>query len=415
MPAITAAIVAAFGTSQAAAAAGVNEVEPDDTAGNRAQPAFDADGVRIGGFVVYPDVMLSANYESNIYASDTNIVSDLAVTVAPQIAITRNDPGSRYQVNAQAQFRRYLSNSSLNDEQYHLYGAGFRELNTRTIVSGSFNVSRLTAERGTYQNDLTIGGPLREFVLEGQIGVNQRFNRVRVEGTGHYNRARFSDVALGNGAFLDQSFRDQGTAGITAAMLYDMSPRFGLEARGSFDKLKYVDQRPAFNRDATSYSVTGGAHYELSQLLTIAGGIGLRDHNFQNPGFRSIRGVALYGKVRWYPTPLISLRFDLTQTTSSSAFDQVSAVSVTEGRSSFDYEYRRNVIISGNVSLSNDHYGEVSATSRRVSVGTQVAWKANKVVRITGTAGFESRSQAAAGFIPGYNSFRVGLSVTLTR
>lgn len=390
-------------------------MEPDDVAGNRSQPAYEATGISLGSFRIFPSLGAGAEFNSNIYARSTDVLSDLALTVTPSLRVARTEPGSSIELSASAPLRRYAALSGLNDDQFFLSGSMFREVSGRTVLRAAFDVSKSTANRGTIENGLQIGGPLRQTSFGATAGISHPFNRLTLEAAARANRTTYGTVALENGASLDQSFRDDTMTGVTVSTSYELSPRFSAVARGSFDRFNFDDSRPASNRSANASSATLGATYDLTHLLTVAGGVGVRQLNFRNSLFEDVTGLALYGLVRFYPTRLISIRLDVSQTTTTSVFDQVSAVVVTRAKSGFDYEYRRNVIVSGSAALSNEHYGAVDATSQHYSVDGSVSWRPNRTLRMTGSAGIEGRRKAVAGLAPEYNSIRVSVALSIAR
>ncbi|HEY5608680.1 MAG TPA: outer membrane beta-barrel protein, partial [Alphaproteobacteria bacterium] len=47
------------------------EVERGETVMSRARPDYDPIGLRLGGFVLYPELWLQESYDSNIFATPT--------------------------------------------------------------------------------------------------------------------------------------------------------------------------------------------------------------------------------------------------------------------------------------------------------------------------------------------------------
>ena len=142
---------------------------------------------------------------------------------------------------------------------------------------------------------------------------------------------------------------------------------------------------------------------------------GLRKHDFKNTGFGDISGLALNARLRWYPSRLVSVRFDLAQNTTTSSFDSVSAVTVTSARASADYEFRRNVLFGADLEGAHEKYSGPGASSNRVALYGRTTWKLNRSLKLSGRIGYERRGQSAVAFIPSYDAFRVGLTLSLAR
>lgn len=386
--------------------------EPSDVAGNRAQPAYDAIGIRVGNIMVRPTLTVSPEYSSNIFADPDISRSDLAVGITPAITAAIVAPGASLSLYGEAKFRRYARYSSQDDEQYRIELNGSTELPEDFTLQTGLSWGETTAARGTVGNDLTVGDPLKQRDLRTRVALRKNFNRLYAGASFSATRSTYGDVQLGNGAAIDQSFRNGQQAGGEVSLGYEMSPLLAVEAQARYEIYDYRDARPLSNRDAKGYSLAAGLRYQITQLLLAQFNVGLREHDFDNPLFARIRGVSLSGRLRWYPTPLISLRADLDQSTTTSALDQVSAVTVTDLKAGVDYEYRRNILLTLESGISFEDYGEIGATAKRFSVTGRTEWKINRWLRLGGYASFNSRTGANSMLIRGYSSVQTGVRIS---
>lgn len=387
--------------------------EPSDVAGNRQQPAYDPIGIRAGKLMIRPNLTVSPDFSSNVFTTANDAQSDTSVSIVPSVTAVISEPGANFSLYGEARIRRYATYASQDDEQFRVDASGSTELLSGFLLNAGIGWADTTAGRGTFANDLSVGEPLKMRELRSRISLRKSFNRLYASMGLSAARSTYDDVDLGDGLTVDQSFRDSRRWGSNLTLGYEVSPLLALQARGTYDVYRYNDPRPLSNRDAESYSVGLGLRYGITQMLTAELNVGLRQHKFENPLFATIKGVALFGRVRWYPTPLVSVRADLAQSTSTSTLDQVSAVTVTDFTLGADYEFRRNVLITAETAIAFEDYGQIGAEAKRLSVTGRVEWKVNRWLKVGGFATLNNRFGSGSGSIRDYSAAQTGVRMTL--
>jgi len=403
------------GMSHAACAQEVVGGDTLDAAGTRSQPAYDALGIRLGSFLLYPTMSTSAAFDSNVFARSVARQSDASVTVVPALTLRRTAPGQELSLDANARLRRYATLISQDDEQYRVDAAGrFQVGDGATIVSGHAAWSSETATRGTFENGLQTGDPLKKETVNGEFSVQHRFNRLTARIGASGQRFVFDDVRLAGGSVLDQSYRNGVQFGSSVGLSYQLGPRVSAQVQGSIQKFDYDDPNLITSRDATGYSMTAGGSYEVTRLFYFDFGVGFRKHNFKNVLFSDSSGLALQSSLRWYPSPLLSVRFDISQATSTNSSALVAAVEVTSAKLGADYELKRNLTFTIGSELSREDYGRNQGTSTFLSFEARLNWKLNRWLRVAPSASFQSR-RGSTSARQTFDAFRAGLGVTLAR
>lgn len=389
--------------------------EPRDAAGSRAQPEYDPLGIHVGTATIYPTLSVSSVYDTNVFAESTDADSDLAFTVTPAVRAEISDARRIIAVNARARVRRYVQLTEQNDEQYYANALGRLNFGGRGYLQTNLGWSLSSPSRGTYQNSLQRGTPLREERLNGQVVADYRFNRLRLHGTVNTEKFDYDDVELDDGTIIDQDYRDGTQVGANLEAYYQVSSRISLVAQGSVDKFEYKDPDPLRNRDAVGTTVTAGALYEVTELFSFQLGVGYRKHDFDNPLLPDIDGLAFNGRMRWYPTPLISVKLDLNQSTDTSTLNEVSAVTVSSAVLETDYELRRNNILTARLEYSHERYSGLNENSAFMSASVRSEWKLNRWMRLAGSLTYDRRASGGSVAIPEFDALRGMLTVTLAR
>ncbi|MEH6756667.1 MAG: outer membrane beta-barrel protein [Parasphingorhabdus sp.] len=387
--------------------------EPEDVAGNRSQPDYDPMGIKLGSFVLRPTLSISPDFNSNIFTQKDDAKSDASVTITPTITAALKRPGQSFAVTGRMKARRYANFNGQNYEEYRLDTSGFAELPEAITLAANVGWSESTTSRGSFENDLQIGSPLKKRDFSSSLFLKKRFNRLSIDGAFTASKFTYGDVRLDSGVVIDQGFRDGHRIGGRVGAAFGISPLLSFQVKGSYDSFDYNEPRALFDRDAHSYSLTAGLRYELTRLLVAEINAGLRRHKFKNSTFPDIEGLALSAQLRWYPTPLVSVRMDLDQSTTTSSFDSVSAVTVTNFKLGADYEYRRNVVLSAEIQGSLEEYQGIEAAAKRVSITGRAEWKLNRRFSLRGYSSFDIRTGSGSPLVPSYNAFKAGGSVVL--
>ena len=399
-------------------AAQAQELNPSDapeSAGNRPQPGYDPLGIRVGGATVYPSIALTSAYDSNVLAASTDAQSDLALTLTPAIRVNAEHPNRTLGLNAYARLRRYTELHRQNDEQYFASALARQNIGSSGTVEANASWSLTSPSRGTYENSLQNGDPLRETRLTAKTAGTYRFNRLKLRAQVTGEKFNYDDVTLDDGTVIDQTYRNGYRIGGSLEAYYALGSRFSLVVQGAVNEFDYKDKDPARNRDARGTWITAGGLYEVTSLFNVQLGIGHRKHDFDNPLFEDISGLAVNGKLRWYPTPLVSVRLDLEQATETSSYDLVSAVNVSSAVLQTDYELRRNNVVTARLEYSHENYGGIDTNSNFMSASLQSNWKLNRWMRVTGSLAYDRRTSADRLAIPEFDAFRGTLGVTLSR
>jgi hypothetical protein len=395
--------------SNIAFAQAIGALEPDDVAGNRVQPEYDSLGISLGSVTLKPTLAVTPVFNSNVFAAQSAKQSDATLSVTPALSASLKKQGQAISIYAEMKVRRNIQFNDQNDEQYRIEANVFRELPSSMTVAANFGWAETTAARGTFENDLQIGGPIKQHDFRTQFALSKRFNRVSIDGSVNVSRFTFGDVDLGSGGTVDQSFRNGRRVGGKFGISYELSPLMAIRINSSHDVYDYHETRPLLDRDAKAYSATLGVRYEVTRLLTAQFDAGLRAYKFKNPLYSNIHGLALSARFRWYPTQLVSVRIDLGQSTTTSAFDSVSAVTVTDFKLACDYEYRRNIVLTGEAQVTLEEYGGLGANAKRVALVTRANWKLARWLSMSGYASFNTRMRSGFALIPAYTAVQTGV------
>lgn len=264
-------------------------------------------GVRLGSFIIYPDIQSGVFWDSNIFATRNNRKSDLVGVLSPSVTVQSD--WARHSLSAGAQmdfvgYRRYDDESTI-DSRANLEGrvdiTGTMQLYLGAIVLEDH-------EERSSPNAVAGTKPTRYRELNSYAGISERFGDVVVRLGGAVERIMFDNSSTPVG-FINNGDRDRNRFTFGALVRYQGVANFEpyLEAIG--DVRNYDDNRDdfGFQRSSRGFRAGGGMRMALSE--TVRGDIflGVMRQNYEDPRFKHIAAPVVAGTLRWTAAPSTQL------------------------------------------------------------------------------------------------------------
>ncbi len=118
-----------------------DELVPGETILDRERPELDPLGVRLRAFQLYPRVDVDAEYESNIFAEDSDEIHDVIIKTSPGITVESDWVRHSIKLGANGTFAEYQVNEKENYEDYDIAADLTLDLSnvSRFRLSGTFH------------------------------------------------------------------------------------------------------------------------------------------------------------------------------------------------------------------------------------------------------------------------------------
>lgn len=411
------ALILSTAWSQVAGAQSIGPViqEPDDVPGTRIIAGFSPIGYDFQGFHVLPSVTFGAGLDSNVFSRKTVRESDVVVQSEPRLRVRREGRFSSIAFDAVARTNTYLRLSDQDSTEYRFDGTYTRGTVSPDSISVNVNYRREAVLRGTVENDLIGGEPLMRRVLGASITGRKQFNRVSIDGQAIAGRQRYEDIENGGAERIDQSFRNVVRYGARGVLSYQASSRTSIFTGIEYDRFDYARSPLLENRDATNWSGTAGLRYELSRVLVAQLGVGYRSYNFTDPQLGAIKGLALSGHLRYFPSRLVALRGVIEQSNTTSPYDLVGAVTLTSARVEIEYEMRRSLSWNASTKVTLEDYAHEDYSAGRYEISAGPRFRFNRWLSANANVGFTKRFVNGPAPFDRYSKVVAVLSVTLAR
>ncbi|MCC7428891.1 MAG: outer membrane beta-barrel protein [Alphaproteobacteria bacterium] len=264
-------------------------------------------GIRLGSFIVYPDIQSGVFWDSNIYATRNNRKSDIVGVLSPSVTVQSG--WERHSLSAGAQidftgYRRYTDESTI-DWRANLEGR-VDITNTMQVYLGAI-VLEDHEERSS--PDAVAGTkPTRYREVNSYAGISERFGDVVVRLGGAVERIMFENSTTPVG-IINNADRDRNRFTFGALVRYQGFTNFEpyLEAIG--DIRHYDNDRDdfTFQRSSRGFRAGGGVRMVLSETLRGDVTVGVMRQDYKDPRFKDIAAPFIAGTLRWTATPSTQL------------------------------------------------------------------------------------------------------------
>jgi hypothetical protein len=381
----------------------------------RARPAYDAKGIPLGGFRLFPEVETSATYDDNVFRTNTAL-SDWYFTVAPTLRL-------------QSEWGRHFFElfGGVNDYNYSSY-TDENLTDWRFGTDGRYDISRAANVKATvyygHQHELwsapnNVQGyqaaPNRYFQTHADVSAVYQPNRLGFGFGGVFDRYTWQRTKAYGGGYLYNSDRDQNEYQAYGKVYYDFSPGYSGYVKASYDERDYDNflDRSGLHRSSHGYRVDGGVNLQITHLVAGEIFVGYLQQNFASSALKDVSGLDYGAQLDWYVSPVLTAHLSGKRT-----LDDVvlSGVSVADNKSvvvSADYEFRPNIILQARGSYTNSKYIGSSRTDSYPGAGVGIKYLLNRYASFDVNYNYSDRSTNTSSLDYTSNTLSIGLTLHL--
>ncbi|MDO8408739.1 MAG: outer membrane beta-barrel protein [Phenylobacterium sp.] len=380
----------------------------------RPHEGYEALGLRLGTFMAYPKVSVTAEHNDNIYGVATNETDDLIWRVQPEISLNSGWSRHALQARARASINRYQDNGSEDTDDYTVGASGRLDVSRATQIAAGADWSRMTEPRTSSSTPQASTAPIQYDLASANVGLSHEFNRLRVSGRYDIREYDYEDGRTAAGTPIEQDDRDRKVHAVTARADYAVSPATALFVEVSRNWREYDLTPPAvaLTRDSEGTQALVGANFELGALVRGEVGVGYITQEYDDPRFDELEGLGARAQVEWFPTQLTTVSLTGSRTVEDSGIPGSSGYLSTNVGAQVDHELMRNIILTGQASYGQDEYEGVDRDDDRLNLGVSGTYLLNRYAGLTVAYSYFDQSSGGAD---GGNDFKVNkLGATLT-
>jgi hypothetical protein len=333
-------------------------------AGNVQTPTgenYDAKGLPIGSFRLFPDLELDEVYNDNIYATPNTAAPTASFVQLIKPTLDLRSDWSNHMLNlfARGSLGYYSASSILN---YQDFSAGFDgrvDIQRGWNVYGGASWSRKHEDPGS-PNVATFVAQTIYNQIAANVGYYQEFNRLNVRLDGRLdNYVYFNNGLNPTQGVVQNSDRDRNEFREAARFGYEFSPGYQVWTRGSLNQRTYVTvpDSSGFNRNSTGWDVVGGVTVDLGGITSFEAFAGYLQQNYQDSRFQTIAAPMFGLTGYWNPIRELMIKPFVRRTIEDSALTTAVSYLSTAFGTDVTYQMRPNIQLDAHGDYSLAEYG----------------------------------------------------------
>jgi len=313
---------------------------------------YDPIGIRIGSFVLFPELEIGGSWYSNVFRSP-NARDDSAIDVRPSARLVSNWSRHALEFRGTGGFSYFNDFDTENDESYLAEVRGRLDVTRRTNVQALASYEQAPESRSAL--DARTTGPRAIVTTErAEAALNHRFNRLSLQFRGSVAEFTYGSDAEA-GISLDNSDRDYRQTEEAVRGTWEFKPTFSVFTEVAVNQRDYdgVASTDLIGRSSDGQRYRVGVSFgNTGQILRGEASIGYGVQTPDDNRLAAIDGLIFDANATWRVSELTSVLFtarsDVSETTTVDVGGSFARSAGVEVRHSL----RRYLVASGGLTYS---------------------------------------------------------------
>ena len=376
----------------------------------RGRPYYDAIGVNVGSFRLYPRVETGGGVTTNTYLTADK--PDTAPFIYTQAGASLRSQWRRHSlsVNGVTYLRGFLGEARRNEETWRLGAEGTFQVSNLFAVTAEAEASRQVENQLSGDVTAEIAALSRYRRNFASVRGQYQAGRIRAFAVVDHEDFTFSDVRFPDGTINDQRDRDRGIERVTAQVEYARTPSISFYGQASYGRINYdaLLNGTDPNIDSDGYRVAVGTNIDFEERARGSIGVGYTRRNFDSRRYDTVSGLSVEARLETYPTRLTTVTLEGQRVLQDSALQGTSAYWDNRVSARVDHELLRNLILNARGEVASLTYIGTSQRAKVYSVSTGARYMISRRMGLQGQMGYNSVTRSRdAGDSNDYKEFRL--------
>lgn len=334
------------------------DITRNETVADRARPELDPSGVPIGGFRLYPQLALTLEHNSNIFADGLSVRSDRIYVVSPEFEVRSDWNNHAIDFGAAADISRFRDFEGEDHSDLDIWANGRLDISRSAFLSGS--VEHSTRHEGRDSADDVRGEERTRFDVD-SIAVSYQLRpgarKFRALFEAEFANLDFDDVQGAEGT-INNDDRDRRRVTGTMRIGYDALPTNSFFLQASTEYFDYDSQfdDAGFERSSNGYELAIGSTLDYSGITFGDVYVGYRSRSYDDQRYEKIDGLSFGAEVAWNLSRLTTVTISGSRTVEATTIVDAAGIQATKFRLGVQHELLRNLIISLAWTTGQDDY-----------------------------------------------------------
>jgi hypothetical protein len=361
----------------------------------RPRPEYEALGLSVGTFALYPVLQIDAEHNDNIFAVETGPDSDWIVRVKPEVSLESGWSRHALSLYARGHIARYQDFDDENFEDWSVGATGRLDISRAANIAFGYDHSSLTEPRTSSNAPAATRGPVSYDLDAAFLAATRTSGRLKLSGRADVRTYDYEDALTVFNVIVDQDNRDRTITSLTGRADVAISPATALFVQATTNERDYETAasiiQPA--RDSDGYEILAGANFEVGAVMRGEIAAGYISQDFEDVSYDDIDGFGARAQLEWFPTQLTTVAGFASRTIEDSGLSGSGGYLSTAVGARVDHELMRNVLLNAEVSLSRDEYDDIDREDERFQASIGGTYLLNRNLGVSLSAGrFEQTS-----------------------
>ncbi|MFA7305599.1 MAG: outer membrane beta-barrel protein [Hyphomicrobium sp.] len=317
------------------------------------QEPYDPVGIKIGSFVLFPELDLGTSYYSNVFHAPS-AKSDVAFDVVPSARLVSNWSRHALEFSATGILSFYNDYATEDDRDYQLEARGRLDITSRANIQALISRQQSFEDRSAL--DASSAGTRAKIIEDQAVAAyNQKFNRLSLQ-----FRGSISDYSYGStedaGTVTNNKDRDYTQYEEAARATWELKPQLSPFFEVAVNHRDYSEaaQSDGINRTSNGERYRFGISFGNDGDI-VRGEISL-GYGVQTPSDRRLHpvdGLIIDANATWRVTPLTSILFNAMSDVSETTTADVGGAFYRSASIGIRHELRRYLVVSAAFNYSN--------------------------------------------------------------
>lgn len=334
----------------------------------RAAESYDPFGVRVGSFLLFPELELDEAFNDNIYASSAGRTGSFIQLIKPSVQLKSDWNNHMLNFFAKGGFGIYSADSNLDYQDYSFGADGRLDIQRNWNVYGGASYSLLHEELGT-PNTVTGQTQLTKYnQLAANVGYYQRFGQFDARLDGRLDNFKYFNNGLGPAqGVIPNSDRNRTEFRESLRIGYEFIQGYQIWTKGGLNQRRYDTgfDTLGFDRNSSGWDVVGGIAIDFGGITSLEAFAGYLQQNYEDVRFQPIQAVTFGLTGYWNPMRELMVKPFVRRTVDDSALSSSFGYLNTAFGVDVNYNFRPNVRIDAHGDYSIADYQAISTASNQ--------------------------------------------------
>ncbi len=380
-----------------------------------AAPAFaqtTPEGMPFGAFRLFPSVDIAANYDDNVYRTQSLTQSDWYFGEQANVAIKSNWVRHALNVFGNVAAYQYSKRNSENHTDWTFGGDGLLDISSGLSATASGSYGSLSESRTSPDQSGYAKSPTQYKMGLANAALSYHPYHFSFTVGGNYVRYDYSPTKLIG--FPDLNNRDRDHAEYTGYVKggYEFSPGYAMFVQANYRQVQYdlALDRNGLDRTNHGYSINTGLDMLVTDLIKGQLFVGYMDERYKG-ALPDVKGFNYGANVDWTPTPFWAFHLTASRTPDATTIANASAADDQTVRLGVEYFITPDITALGHVGYTDINFRGSTRHDNTTEAGVGLNYAMNRLVSVKAEYRYQQRDSSIGGQNYTDNLIYVGLNL----